>query len=97
MKLCQFYLTDAARSADLQRRWPREARLGVLDGDTIVDLTDGFGAPDLDGPTPNAAVALLLSGRAPEACASADAPRYDPEQIFLGPPVLRPSNFRRRA
>jgi len=93
MKLCQFYLTEEARKTDLRRRWPREARFGILQDNEIIDLTDGFGTPDLDGPTPNAAIAFLVSGKTPDQCGAGKAKRYKPADVFFGPPVLRPSNF----
>ncbi|MEE8169367.1 MAG: fumarylacetoacetate hydrolase family protein [Phycisphaerae bacterium] len=93
MKLCQFYLSDDERTCDLRRRWPRAARFGVVDGDDVIDLTDGFGAPDIDGPTPNAAIAFLVSGKSPGDAGAGSAPRRKLSSVFLGPPVLRPANF----
>jgi 2-keto-4-pentenoate hydratase/2-oxohepta-3-ene-1,7-dioic acid hydratase in catechol pathway len=40
MKLCQFYKSAEARTKDLGRRIPVEARLGILAGGKIVDITD---------------------------------------------------------
>ena len=40
MKLCQFYHSADARQADLNRRMPVDARLGILIDGKIVDITD---------------------------------------------------------
>lgn len=93
MQLCQFYLSAETRALDLRRRWPSEARLGLVDGDSIIDLTEGFGPPDIDGPTPNATVAFLAAGRSAEDTGAATAPRYRADDVFFGPSVLRPAHF----
>jgi 2-keto-4-pentenoate hydratase/2-oxohepta-3-ene-1,7-dioic acid hydratase in catechol pathway len=38
MRLCQFYLSETEREADLGRRRPRLARLGVVQGEMVVSL-----------------------------------------------------------
>jgi 2-keto-4-pentenoate hydratase/2-oxohepta-3-ene-1,7-dioic acid hydratase in catechol pathway len=93
MRLCQFYPSEETQKKDLRLRWPSSARFGVLEGSDVVDLTDGLGTPWLEGPTPNAVIAFLASGRTLEECGAEEAPRHRADDVFFAPPVLRPSNF----
>lgn len=94
MKLCQFYPSDAERSADLRRRIPHNAHVGLIEGDKVLDLTKLAEGLELDGPTPNMAVALLVHPERLQAVRRmAPPPAFDLSAVFLAPPVLRPPQF----
>lgn len=95
MKLCQFYLSDAERTADLRRRLPRAARVGLIENDMVFDVTHLVRSPDVDGPTCNAAVAFLLSGKTWKDIGSEPFTHghHKLADVCLGPPVLRPPQF----
>lgn len=93
MKLCQFYLSDAERTADLRRRVPRHARFGVVDGDNVLDLADVYSPTLKDGPSPNTALAYLLAGSPEMQTGTAMVHRRKLSTIFLAPPILRPAQF----
>lgn len=105
MKLCQFYHSAAEREADLKRRMPVDARLGLLVGGRIVDVTKmasqhaDLADPQIAGVW-TAAVAALeqFAGFRDEAKAlaakgSAAAGGLDPSGVFFGPCILRPSQY----
>lgn len=83
MKLCQFYLSETERDADLGRRRPRSARLGVVQGEMIVSLRSapvGLDLPDF---------LEAIDGRLGDAAEATDE-RFALADVALGPPVLRP-------
>ena len=57
-------LIASNRTGAGHRRFPRAARFGFVDRDEVVDLTDAVPSVDFDGPSPNAAVAFLISDTA---------------------------------
>jgi 2-keto-4-pentenoate hydratase/2-oxohepta-3-ene-1,7-dioic acid hydratase in catechol pathway len=106
MKLCQFYTSAAERESDLKRRMPVNARLGLLVGGRIGDVTDmAFRHADLNDPQYagvwTAAVAALeeFAGFRAEANAimagggSGASQAFAPASVFFGPCILRPSQY----
>ncbi len=90
MKLCQFYLSEEERRADLSRRRPIEARLGRVEGRIVtpVLLPDGTDTRGLDLPAYLEAV-----GGAPDHVPETTGERLDLDDVCLAPPVLRPTAF----
>ncbi|MFQ5411228.1 MAG: fumarylacetoacetate hydrolase family protein [Phycisphaerae bacterium] len=100
MKLCQFYRTAEERSADLARRVPVNAALGLLVDAKIIDVTEkarkhhDINDPQYAGVL-TAAVAGLDEWAAfrDELAGLFAGPEFDPESIFFGPCVLRASQY----
>lgn len=100
MKLCQFYTSERDRERDLSRRVPVEARLGILIGDKVVDVTDRAAKHHrLDDPQCAGVLTACVAGlddwagfRA-EIKALDGAGGHDPAKLFFGPCVLRPSQY----
>ena len=100
MKLCQYYGTESAREADLKRRYPTEAMLGLLVDGKIVNITEraqrhnNIQSPQYAG----VLTAAVASGdewaafRAELKSVKSDG-GVDPSAVFFGPCVLRPSQF----
>ena len=100
MKLCQFYTSAEEREVDLRRRVPVAARLGALIDGKIVDVTDVAAAHgDLKDPQIagvwTAAVAGLdkFVGFREAVRGMSNVGGVDPESVFFGPCVLRPSQY----
>lgn len=100
MRLCQFYRSEKERSEDLARRVPVEARLGVLAGEKVVDITERAAkVHELRDPQ-FAGVLTAAVACAPEwAALREEIKKLDgsggvaPESVFFGPCVLRPSQY----
>jgi 2-keto-4-pentenoate hydratase/2-oxohepta-3-ene-1,7-dioic acid hydratase in catechol pathway len=100
MKLCQFYRSAAERSADLTRRVPVDARLGMLVDGKIVDITDAAArSGDLKSPQ-SAGVLTAAIAMAPEWASLRSELKnvlgkggVAPDGVFFGPCVLRPSQY----
>ncbi len=106
MKLCQFYASALEREADLKRRMPVAARLGLLVCGKVVDVTD-LAARHGDVRDPQyagvlaAAVAALDEFAAFREEAKALVAKggdgagqaHEPASVFFGPCVLRPSQY----
>jgi 2-keto-4-pentenoate hydratase/2-oxohepta-3-ene-1,7-dioic acid hydratase in catechol pathway len=100
MKLCQFYKTADARATDLKRRFPVDARLGILISGKIVDITDRAATHhDLNDPQHVGVLTAAVAGlpewaafRRELASLSAEG-GVDPSDVFFGPCVLRPSQY----
>ncbi|MFQ5422990.1 MAG: fumarylacetoacetate hydrolase family protein [Phycisphaerae bacterium] len=100
MKLCQFYTSAEARTADLARRAPVGASLGVLIDGRVVDVTERARQHhDINDPRYSGVLTAAVAGldewaafRDELAGLSADSGR-DPASVFFGPCVLRPSQF----
>lgn len=100
MKLCQFYLSAKERLADLAKRVPVQARLGVLVEGKVVDITDRAAKHhDIS----SAEYAGILAACVAMADEWAELRReiktlsgkdgVAPESVYFGPCVLRPSQF----
>ncbi len=100
MKLCQFYISAEARTADLARRVPVEASLGVLIEGKVVDITERARAHhDINDPQYSGVLTAAVAGLDEWAALrdelvglSADG-GLDPASVFFGPCVLRPSQY----
>lgn len=100
MKLCQFYHSADERSADLKRRVPVHARLGVLVGGKIVDVTDKARKHhDIHDPQYAGVLTAAVAGlpewaafRTEIASLTAEG-GVEPKSVFFGPCVLRPSQY----
>ncbi len=100
MKLCQFYTSAEARSSDLKKRFPVGARLGLLVGGKIVDITDRAAKHhDLNDPQHVGVLTAAIAGcdewaafRKELAGITADG-GVDPSSVLFGPCVLRPSQY----
>lgn len=100
MHLCQFYLSEKDRAADLVRRVPTAARLGLQIDGKIVDVTDlakkhgEINSPQYAGVL-TASVAGLpeWAGFREEAKKLSSAGGLDPAKVFFGPCVLRASQY----
>ncbi len=100
MKLCQFYTTHDERAADLARRIPVKARLGVCIDNRIVDITD---RASRHRDIRSAEYAGILAASVALGDEWADLRReikglsgqngVAPENYHFGPCVLRPSQF----
>lgn len=100
MKLCQFYTTHDERAADLARRIPVKARLGVCIDNRIVDITD---RASRHRDIRSAEYAGILAASVALGDEWADLRReikglsgqngVAPENFHFGPCVLRPSQF----
>jgi len=90
MKLCQFYMSESDRDADLKKRNPCAARLGVVADNQVATmlLPDGQPAVGLDLPDYLDVVGGEIPGNVPTA-----SERYALADIFLAPPVIRPRAF----
>lgn len=100
MKLCQFYHSAEERSADLQRRFPAQARLGIMINGRIIDITDRAAKHHDIRSAEYAGVLTAAVAAAPEWAAFRAELKglngrdgLDPEQVFFGPCVPRPSQF----
>ena len=100
MRLCQFYRTAEARAADLQRRMPVDAALGILINGKVIDITDRARKHhDLNAPQ-HVGVLTAAIAAAPEWAAFRSElaglrgnDGLDPATLFFGPCILRPSQF----
>ena len=100
MKLCQFYSSAEERTADLARRVPVNARLGILIDNKIVDITERAKKHhDLNDPQYAGVLTASVAGldewaafRDELSGLSADG-GADPESVFFGPCVLRASQY----
>lgn len=97
MKLCQFYTSAEDREADMRRRMPIAARLGVLIDGRVVDVTElAVGSADPQALGVQAAVIacdpIFASLRSDIAGLSADD-GLRPDDLFFAPPIVRPSQF----
>lgn len=100
MKLCQYYHSPDERSADLNRRVPVHARLGLLIAGKIVDVTDkarkhhDIHDPQFAGILTAAVAGLPEWAAFRKEIATLDAEGgLDPKNVFFGPCVLRPSQY----
>lgn len=100
MKLCYFYESAETRARDLQRRMPVEGRIGILIDGQIVDITEKAAHHhDLHDPqylgVHTAAIAGLPEWEAfrKELASMTNEGGVDPESVFFGPCVLRPSQY----
>jgi len=100
MKLCQFYHTSDERAADLVRRIPCHASLGICVDGRIVDITDRAARHRDIRSAEYAGVLTAAVAAAPEWAALREELRglsgrdgVPPENVFFGPCVLRPSQF----
>jgi len=100
MKICQFYRTAEARAEDLKRRVPVNAMLGLLVDGKIVDVTDlarkyhDINDPEYAGVLSAAIVYDDKWSAFRDAAQSLQADDgLDPESVFFGPCVLRPSQY----
>lgn len=100
MKFCQYYHSESERAADLRQRVPVHARLGVLIGDRIVDVTDrarkhhDIHDPQFAGVLTAAVAGLPEWAAFRRDIAALDAEGgVDPATVFFGPCVLRPSQY----
>ncbi len=100
MKLCQFYTSAQDRERDLARRVPVEARLGLLVGGMIVDLTDRAAKHHgLDDPQRAGVLTACIAGGEEWADFRAEirslgpAGGLDPAKVLFGPCILRPSQY----
>jgi 2-keto-4-pentenoate hydratase/2-oxohepta-3-ene-1,7-dioic acid hydratase in catechol pathway len=100
MRLCQFYLTESEREADLSRRVPVNARLGACIGGKIVDLTDAAARHHDIRSAEYAGVLAACVASGPEwgefRGELKDLGGKDglpPERVCFGPCILRPSQF----
>lgn len=105
MRLCQFYLSESDRNADLRRRVPVAARLGLLIRDRLADITDR--AAQHSGPlAPECAgvVAAHVAGgdewaglrdelQQLLAAGGSGVRLLDPPSVFFAPCIPRPSQF----
>ena len=100
MKLCQYYGSEAARKADLLRRFPTEAMLGILIDGKIVNITDNAKRHN-DIHSPQYAGILTAAVASGDEWAAfrnelkdlKSEGGVDPATVFFGPSVLRPSQF----
>lgn len=104
MRLGQYYRSAAARAADLQRRQPVEARLGLLVGGRIFEVTE-LAVKHYDLRTPQylgVLAACVAAGdewsafRAELSRRNAAGPAadsIDPAEAFFAPCIPRPSQF----
>ena len=100
MKLCQYYGSEAARKADLERRFPTEGRLGVLIDGRIVDITERASRHnDINSPQYAGILAAAVAGcdewatlREEIKSLNADG-GLDPTTVYFGPCVPRPAQF----
>jgi len=100
MKLCQFYRSADDRAADLARRAPVGASLGILVDGKIVDVTDRARKHhDINDPqyvgVLTAAVAGLDDWAAfrDELAGLGSDGGLDPASVFFGPCILRASQY----
>jgi len=87
MRVCQYYLADEERNADLTRRRPRHARIGLVIGTEVATIAGpsiageaALDLPDLLEQTGGTLVPDLVPGDE----------RIPLADLFLAPPVLRP-------
>ena len=92
MRLCQFYTTAEAREADLNRRVPVAARLGLLAEGKVVDITDAASRHhDISSPeylgvlTACVAAGDEWGAFRKELAGVSSAGGLPPESIFFGP------------
>ncbi len=90
MKICQFYDSDAQREADLARRRPLQARLGVVQGQQVIPLALPADGPPAD---PDLPAYLESLGDAGLDALQAAAQRLSLDAVYLAPPVIRPRAF----
>ncbi len=101
MRLCQFYHSADERETDLKRRVPVQARLGVLVGGKIVDVTDRARKHhDIHDPQYAGVLTASIAGlpewadfRKEIASIPDGEGGVDPKAAFFGPCVLRPSQY----
>ncbi|HWL93068.1 MAG TPA: fumarylacetoacetate hydrolase family protein [Phycisphaerae bacterium] len=100
MRLCQFYHSADERLSDLARRVPVHARLGVVIGGKIVDVTDkarkfhDIHDPQYAGVLTAAVAGLPQWGEFRAEIATLDREGgVEPADVFFGPCVLRPSQY----
>jgi len=101
MKLCQFYRTAEEREADLARRVPVNAMLGLLVDGKIIDVTDKARKHhDISDPQYAGVLTAAVAGLDEWAAFRdeltglfAGSPELDPESVFFGPCVLRASQY----
>ena len=97
MKLCQYYASAEQRDADLARRAPWEARVGLVVHGYVVPVTNCVDPSDTTLGLPLATkVVEWLESRSAWAKLADWASRHPTggvpeEEVFLGPPVLRPA------
>jgi 2-keto-4-pentenoate hydratase/2-oxohepta-3-ene-1,7-dioic acid hydratase in catechol pathway len=100
MRLCQFYRSERERDADLQRRVPVDASLGVLIDGVIVDIT-GRAARHHDIRAAKYAGVLAACVAMGDEWATLrheirtinGKAGVSPDSVMFGPCVLRPSQF----
>ena len=96
MKLCQYYTKSEQREADLARRTPWEARVGLVVQDTLVPVTNCIDPNDTTLGLPLATKVIeWLESRSAWAKLDDWAAQHPSggvslREIFLGPPLLRP-------
>ncbi len=90
VRICQFYLSESRRSLDLARRAPCEARLGLVEGEQVLEVLtpSGESAVGLDLPA-----YLEAAGESPGAQPRPTGERHESRDVFMAPPVLRPRAF----
>ena len=100
MKLCQFYPSAEERAADLARRVPVKAALGILIDGKVVDVTDRARKHhDINDPQYAGVLTAAVAGLDEWAAfrneltgVSADG-GLDPASVYFGPCVLRASQY----
>lgn len=100
MKLCQFYRSADARAADLSRRIPVGASLGILIDNKIVDITDAARKHhDINDPQYAGILTAAVAGLDEWAAFRKELKQVSaskgvaPDSVFFGPCILRPSQF----
>lgn len=100
MRLCQFYTSDESRRADLARRIPTAARIGVLVENKIIDITDRAAKHhDIKSAEYAGVVAACVAageewgGLRKEIAGLSGQGGIAPEAVFFGPCILRPSQY----
>lgn len=100
MKLCQFYKTAEEREADLKRRIPIGARLGVLIDGRVVDVSDrAKNHHDINSPECAGVLSACVAAGPEWAAFRKEIAGLNgdegvkPESVFFGPCVLRPSQY----
>lgn len=100
MKWCQFYHSADERAADLIRRMPVRASLGLIVGGKVVDLTERAANHQDIRSVEYAGVLAACVAQGPEWAAFREEIKalsgkdgFEPERAFFGPCVPRPSQF----